>query len=178
MRREYKAYKKVGKIKISISELLELDLPRNVYASPGVINHIKKRHGRQLTKKMKDNIIDIIEKIIKNPEYVGLDYGRVSVGSLQLIKKVDNIILLLGLEIDSKEKYIYVATMYPITLSKMNARIYRGRLIKIEDTELKENILWYIFNELIFLRWEKAPHALTLVIRDAGYADLPKNKLC
>ena len=141
MKREYKAYKKVGKIKISISELLELDLPRIVYASPGVINHIKKRHGRQFTKKMKDNIIDIIEKIIKEPEYVGLNYRRGNGGSLELIKKVDNIILLLGLEIDSEEQYIYVATMYPITLSKMNARIYRGRLIKIEDTELKENIL-------------------------------------
>ena len=140
MKREYKAYKKVGKIKISISELLELDLPRIVYASPGVINHIKKRHGRQLTKKMKDNIIDIIEKIIKNPEYVGLDYRRVSVGSLQLIKKVDNIILLLGLEIDIEEHYIYVATMYPITLSKLNARVYKGRLIKAENIELKESI--------------------------------------
>jgi len=150
MKREYKAYKKVGKIKISISELLELDLPRIVYASPGVINHIKKRHGRQLTKKMKDNIIDIIEKVVKEPEYVGLNYRRENGGSLELIKKVDNIVLLLGLEIDSEEQYIYVATMYPITLSKMNARIYRGRLIKIEDTELKENILWYIFNELIF----------------------------
>jgi hypothetical protein len=141
MKREYKAYKKVGKIKISISELLELDLPRIVYASPGVINHIKKRHGRQFTKKMKDNIIDIIEKVIKEPEYVGLNYRRENGGSLELIKKVDNIVLLLGLEIDSEEQYIYVATMYPITLSKMNARIYRGRLIKIEDTELKENIL-------------------------------------
>lgn len=141
MRREYKAYKKVGKIKISISELLELDLPRIVYASPGVINHIKKRHGRQFTKKMKDNIIDIIEKVIKEPEYVGLDYRRGTGGSLELIKKIDNIILLLGLEIDLEEQYIYVATMYPITLSKMNARIYRGRLIKVEENELKRSIL-------------------------------------
>ena len=141
MRREYKAYKKVGKIKISISELLELDLPRIVYASPGVINHIKKRHGRQFTKKMKDNIIDIIEKVVKDPEYVGLDCRRGVGGSLELIKKVDNIILLLGLEIDLEEQYIYVATMYPITLSKMNARIYKGRLIKIEENELKRSIL-------------------------------------
>ena len=140
MKREYKAYKKVGKIKISISELLEIDLPRIVYASPGVINHIKKRHGRQLTKKIKDNIIDSIEKIIKEPECVGLNYRRGN-GSLELIKKVDNINLLLALEIDLEQQYIYVATMYPITLSKMNARIYSGRLIKIEDTELKENIL-------------------------------------
>lgn len=141
MKREYKAYKKVGKIKISISELLELDLSRNVYASPGVISHIKKRHGRQFTKKMKDNIIDIIENVIKNPEYVGLDYRRGKSGSLELIKKIDNIILLLGLEIDLEDEYIYVATMYPITLSKLNSRIYRGRLMKVENSELKEKIL-------------------------------------
>jgi hypothetical protein len=140
MRREYKAYKKVGKIKISISELLELELPRIVYASPGVINHIKKRHGRQLTKKMKDNIIDIIEQVVKDPEYVGLDYKGVNGGSIELIKKVDNVILLLGLEIDLEEKYIYVATMYPITVSKMNSRVYRGRLLKVENIELKESI--------------------------------------
>ncbi|NSB16417.1 hypothetical protein [Clostridium beijerinckii] len=141
MKREYKAYKKVGKIKISISELLELDLPRIVYASPGVVNHIKKRHGRQFTKKIKDNIIDTIEKVIKDPQYVGVNYKRAVGDSLELVKKVDNIILLLGLEVDLEEQYIYVATMYPITLSKMNARIYRGRLIKVEDSELKENIL-------------------------------------
>jgi hypothetical protein len=141
MKREYKAYKKVGKIKISISELLELNLPRIVYASPGVINHIKKRHGRQLTKKIKDNIIDIIEKVIKDPQYVGLDYMRGNGGSLELVKKIDNIILLLGLEVDLEDRYIYVATMYPITLSKMNARIYKGRLIKVENNELEEKIL-------------------------------------
>ncbi|CUU46449.1 hypothetical protein [Clostridium beijerinckii] len=141
MKREYKAYKKVGKIKISISELLELDLPRIVYASPGVVNHIKKRHGRQFTKKIKDNIIDTIEKVIKDPQYVGVNYKRSVGDSLELVKKIDNIILLLGLEVDLEDQYIYVATMYPITLSKMNSRIYRGRLIKVEDSELKENIL-------------------------------------
>ena len=141
MKREYKAYKKVGKIKISISELLELNISRTVYASPGVINHIKKRHGRQFTKKMKDNIIDIIERVIKGPEYVGLDYKRAASGSLELIKKVDNIIVLLGLEIDLEDEYIYVATMYPITLSKLNSRIYSGRVRRIEDSELEEKIL-------------------------------------
>lgn len=140
MKREYKAYKKVGKIKISISELLELELPRTVYASPGVINHIKKRHGRQFTKKMKENIIDIIEKIVKDPEYVGLDYRKAAGGSIELVKSIDNIILLLGMEIDLEDQYIYVATMYPITFSKMNARVCRGRLVKVENSELKKSM--------------------------------------
>jgi len=141
MKREYKAYKKVGKIKDSISGILPIEVPRTVYASPGVINHIKKRHGRQFTKKIKDNIIDIAEKIIKEPDYVGVDYKKDKDHSIELVKKIENTIIFLGLEIDLDEKYIYVATMYPITLSKLNARIYRGRLMKIEEVEVKENIL-------------------------------------
>ena len=131
----------VGKLKQNIVNCLNTTFTcGKVYLYPGVINHIKKRHGRQFTKKMKDNIIDIIEKIIKDPEYVGLDYRRVAGGSIELIKTIDNIILLLGLEIDLEDKYIYVATMYPITLSKMNARICRGRLMEVENSELKKSI--------------------------------------
>lgn len=141
MRKDYKAYKKVGKIKESIMDNFRLDVPKIVYASPGVINHIKKRHGKQFTKKVKDNIIDIIEKIIKDPEYVGAEYKSGHVCGIELAKKIDNIIIFLGLEIDVEDEYIYVATMYPLTLSKLNARIYRGRFIKIEDVEIKENIL-------------------------------------
>lgn len=141
MKREYNAYKKVGKIKTSISNVLQVDVPRTVYASPGVINHIKKRHGKQFTKKVKDNIIDIAEKIVKEPDYVGIDYKIDKGHSIELVKRVENTIIFLGLEIDLDERYIYVATMYPITLSKLNARLYRERLIKIEDIEVKENIL-------------------------------------
>lgn len=141
MRSEYKAYKKVGRIVSSISKILELDFLTIVYASPGAINHIKKRHGKQLTKKFKDNIIETMEKIIKDPDYFGLDYKRGSSGALELIKKVDNVILLLGLEIDMEGQYIYIATMYPISESKMNARIHRGRLLAIGNTVVKENIL-------------------------------------
>lgn len=141
MRKDYKAYKKVGKIKESISDNLEFSIPKAVYASPGVINHIKKRHGKQFTKKVKDNIIDIVERIIKNPDYVGIEYDRGNAQAIELVKKIDNTIILLGLEIDVESEYIYVATMYPLTESKLNARIYRGRLVKIEDIEMKENIL-------------------------------------
>lgn len=141
MKREYKAYKKVGKIKISISDVLPIEVPRIVYASPGVINHIKKRHGKQFTKKIKDNIIDIAERIIREPDYVGMDYKTDKGHSIELVKKIENTIIFLGLEIDIEDKYIYVATMYPITLSKLNARIYRERLIKVDDIEPKENIL-------------------------------------
>lgn len=141
MRKDYKAYKKVGKIKETISENLKLSIPKTVYASPGVINHIKKRHGKQFTKKFKDNIIDIVERIIKNPDYVGFEYDRRNTQAIDLVKKIDNVIVLLGLEIDIEDEYIYVATMYPLTESKLSSRIYSGRLVKVDHIEIKENIL-------------------------------------
>ncbi len=134
MRKEYKAYKKVGKLKKSIGELLKLDFPEFVYASPGVIKHIKKRHGRQLTKRVKDNIIEIVEDIIKEPEYVGITCkdGKKSV---ELIKKMDKIFLLLGLDIDYQDNYIYVATLYPINESKVQSKLFNNRLIVLCEQE-------------------------------------------
>ncbi len=141
MRNEYKAYKKVGKLQNSIGELLELDFPKVVYASPGVIKHVKKRHGKQLSKKIKDNIIDIVEKIIKEPDYFGINYQNDVVKSIELIKRINNIELLLGLEIDFVDNYIYVATLYPITFGKLNSKIFKGNLVKINNSEIKDKII-------------------------------------
>jgi hypothetical protein len=132
MRSYYKAYKKVGRINTSLAERLGFEFDGSVYASPGVINHIKKRHGKQLTRKVKDNLLQIMEWIIENPDYIGVDERRGRVGALELIKKIDNT-LLLGLEVDLEEKYIYVSTLYPITKGKINNRIYSGRVVKFSD---------------------------------------------
>lgn len=141
MRKEYKAYKKVGKLQNSIGELLELDFPKVVYASPGVIKHIKKRHGKQLTKKIKDNIIEIVEKIIKEPDYFGISNKKNLVKSIELIKSIDNIELLLGLEIDAADEYIYVATLYPITIGKLNSKLFKGNIVKAINSGIKEKLL-------------------------------------
>ena len=139
MRKEYKAYKKVGKLKKPIGELLQLDFPEFVYASPGVIKHIKKRHGRQLTKKIKDNIIEIVEDIIKEPDYAGISY-KDRKKSAELIKKIDNIFLLLGLDIDCIDNYIYVATLYPITECKVKAKLFNNKLIVLCGDDKKDNM--------------------------------------
>lgn len=141
MRKDYKAYKKVGKIKKTISESFGLTVPQTVYASPGVINHIKKRHGKQFTKKIKDNIIYIAEKIIKEPDYAGSEYENGQIKGIELVKKIENIIVFLGLEIDTDDEYIYIATMYPLTESKLKSRVYRNKLIFVSDIEMEENIL-------------------------------------
>lgn len=140
MRREYKAYKKVGKLKKSIGELLKLEFPDYVYISPGVIKHIKKRHGKQLTKKIKDNIIEVIEEIIREPYYVGIMNKNDGSQSIELIKRVDNILLLLGLDTDMIDKYIYVATLYPITSCKVRGKLFNNRLIVLCSDEINEQI--------------------------------------
>ena len=132
MRSYYKAYRKVGRINASLAGKLGFSFDGSVYASPGVLSHIRKHHGRQLTRMVKDNLIKVIESIIDEPDYIGVDRKRGSKGALELIKKVDTT-LLLGLEVDLDEEYIYVSTLYPITKSKIDNRIYSGRIIRYKD---------------------------------------------
>lgn len=132
MRSDYKAYIKVGRINTSLAEKVGFAFGGIIYASPGVINHIKKRHGKQLTKKVKENLVDIMREIISSPDYIGIHNKRDSIEGLEFIKRVDNTILL-GVEVDIEEKYIYVATMYPITKSKISNRLYSGRFIKCDN---------------------------------------------
>lgn len=129
MRSYYKAYKKVGKIETSLAEKLGLKLDGGVYISPGVLSHIKRRHNKQLTRGVKDNLVKVIEDILKDPEYVGSRMKN-SGSMIEFIKKVDSF-LLLGMEIDNEEGYIYVSTLYPITKSKVENRIFSGKLLKI-----------------------------------------------
>lgn len=132
MKKYYKAYKKIGKINSSLLNKLGFTTDGYVYASPGVINHIKKHHGKQLTKMDKENLIQIMRKIVEAPEYVGIDGRHGKKGAFQLVKKID-VVLLLGLQIDFEDNYIYISTMYPLTKGKINNRIYSGRLKKYED---------------------------------------------
>jgi len=128
----YKAYKKIGQINTSLAERLGFSFDGSVYASPGVINHIRKRHGKQLTKQVKGNLLETMEFIIQEPDYIGVDKSRGEIGALEFIKKIDNT-LLLGLEVDLEKKYIYVSTLYPITRGKINNKIFSGRVVKFKD---------------------------------------------
>ncbi|WP_244833231.1 PBECR2 nuclease fold domain-containing protein [Clostridium sp. BJN0001] len=143
MRREYKAYKKVGKIQEYILHLLDIDFCGDVFTSPGAINHIRKKHGRQFPKKIREDILGTITKIIESPDYVGMSKKYRRNGSIELVKKMD-IILFLGLEIDTEDKYIFVATLYPMTESKMIGRINSDRLDLISRHTDREKYLDFI----------------------------------
>jgi stage III sporulation protein SpoIIIAA len=119
-------YYKVGTIDNTISTLINFKYHGTIYAAPGVIKHIIKRHNHELSQNVLTDMVGTIESIIKSPDYVGKhpDKGE---ESMEYIKKIDDN-LLVGLEIDLNEGYIYVATMHPISEGKISNRLNSGRI--------------------------------------------------
>lgn len=122
-------YKRVGYFKERMAENLGVKFTGTIYASPGVLKHIKKRHGKQLNKKIVGNLIEFMRNVIEDPDYIGV-YKLTENGiHIELIKKAEMNILI-GIDINSRNDYIYVSTMYPISEGKINNRLYRGKLIE------------------------------------------------
>ncbi len=115
----------VGFIKSEIANLGNFPFSGKVYMAPGVARHVMRKHGRDLGKYIMAHMEDYIEDIIANPEYIGAHPKKVG-KSLELVKKIDKN-LLVALEVDLDEDYIYVASFYPITSSKLENRIFSGR---------------------------------------------------
>jgi len=119
-------YEVVGYINKDISELANIEYQGNIYAAPGVIKHIKRRHKDELSQEILDNIIDIIKYVLSNPEYIG--YHSKKMGkSVEFIKKIDDTILV-ATELDIKEGYLYIASMYPIKQAKIDIRLNSGKI--------------------------------------------------
>lgn len=119
-------YEIVGCINKEIADLANIEYQGNVYAAPGVIKHIKRRHKNELSEEILDNIIDTIKVVLKQPEYVGCHDKKVG-GCIEFIKKIDDNILV-ATELDIKEGYLYIASMYPIKQAKIDTRLNGGRI--------------------------------------------------
>ncbi|MGL5086482.1 MAG: PBECR2 nuclease fold domain-containing protein [Clostridium sp.] len=129
MENKFCTYKRVGYLRSKMSNILGISYNGVIYASPGVVKHIKNRHGNHLSRKVTTNIIEIMKSIISDPDYIGIyksSFGKISV---EIIKKID-VNILVGIEIDNEKDYIYVSTMYPITDAKIESKLYNGKLIK------------------------------------------------
>ncbi|MEJ8555016.1 PBECR3 domain-containing polyvalent protein [Tepidibacter sp. Z1-5] len=129
MTSDFSKYIVVGFIDETISTLANCNYIGQVYAAPGVIKHIKKRHNHELNESILNDIIDTIKKVLNEPEYIGTHPKKIGT-SIEFIKEIDNNILV-ATELDIKENYIYVASMYPIHQSKIDNRIHSGRLKKL-----------------------------------------------
>lgn len=64
-------YEVVGFIDEDLANITNCSYTGEIYAAPGVLKHIKKRHSHELSEDILLNIIDIIKTILESPEYIG-----------------------------------------------------------------------------------------------------------
>lgn len=96
------------------------DLPCGpIMQSSGLCVHIQKHHPDIAT------FIDLIPQIIEFPDFVG--HNPKEVNSIELVKQLEKN-LMVCVKLDSEKGYLYVASLYDVTGSKIESRIKSGRL--------------------------------------------------
>ncbi len=105
------------------NQLLNISLPQlEIVQSHGLKTHIEKRHAACV------KYIDKIPEIIASPDYVGVNPKEEK--SFELVKVYDDNVLL-GIKLDVKNGRYYVATLHEISQSKLDRRVFSGRLKKL-----------------------------------------------
>lgn len=120
---------KVGKYNGEYDSLLGITLPQyDIYISDGLAVHVGAKHKACLP------YLANIQEIIEHPDYVGKNPSEPD--SIELVKVYsDNIQI--GIKLDSSSGYLYVATLFDIKQSKIERRLYSGRLKPVPEKEKK-----------------------------------------
>ena len=115
---------KVGKYNKKLDIYLSQDISADtIFQSLGLEKHILKRHPECLS------YMEMIPYIISSPDYIGVNPNETGT-SFELVKILqDNV--LVGIKLDSKDNYLYVATLHTITEAKLKHGIFSGRFKKI-----------------------------------------------
>lgn len=130
MTKDISSYEVVGEINKQIAEVAEFKYQGVVYMAPGVKKHIVKRHKDDLKEDVLKDIPHYIKAVIKEPDYVG-KHPKKTGESMEFVKKIEEN-LLVAIEVDLTDNYIYVASLYPITESKLLNRVNSGRFKKLD----------------------------------------------
>ncbi len=110
----------VGIYNSLFNKLLGITLPcGKIYQSSGLHKHISSRHPDCL------KYLNSIPDIIDCPDYIGINPHEPK--SIELVKKYDSNVLV-GIKLDLNENYLYVASLYEISDSKVKRRLHGGRL--------------------------------------------------
>ena len=96
-----------------------------IYRSKGLLAHLLKRKHYKAAK-----YLDFIPEIINDPDYAGFYEGQIEL--VKIFK--DNIFLSIKLDV-SKDLY-YVATLFDVSMAKIEAYCKSGRLKKLDKTSL------------------------------------------
>lgn len=119
--------KVVGMYTERFNNLLQAKLPcGKIYMSPGFHVHIRKRHPDCI------KYIDNIQAIISDPDYIGRNPKEPD--SIELIKVFDKNIQV-AIKLDTKEGYLYVASLYDVVQDKVLRRVNSGRLLQINKKQ-------------------------------------------
>jgi hypothetical protein len=114
---------KVGEYVEKFNIMLNLSLPiGDICVYPGVEKHVNKKHSEYL------QYLDKISLIISNPDYIG-KHPTIP-NSIELIKVFDENILV-SVNLDEVEGYLYVSSLYDVKESKIKRRLHSGRLLKL-----------------------------------------------
>lgn len=96
-----------------------------IYRSKGLLAHLLKRKHYKAAK-----YLDFIPEIINAPDYAGFYEGQIEL--VKIFK--DKIFLSIKLDV-SKDLY-YVATLFDVSMAKIEAYCKSGRLKKLDKTSL------------------------------------------
>jgi hypothetical protein len=123
----------VGKYNTKFNKILGIDIEElDIFMSKGLTSHMLKRKHYKCLK-----YIDYIPDIISKPDYIGINPNEQGI-SIELIKRYsDNV--LIGIKLDTDEKYLYISTMHDIQESKIQRRLFSGRIKQFSiDNEEKQ----------------------------------------
>ena len=115
--------KQVGRIKSEYFRILKLD------DSIDIVKVNMENLKKHLEKRNHDNMIKYLSRIselLENPTYIGINPREKGRSSEYVIQLDENV--LIGIKLDYKNEYFYIATMHEISELKLNQRIKNGRL--------------------------------------------------
>ena len=124
--------KQVGRIKSEYFRILKLD--DSIYIVKVNMENLKKH----LEKRNHDNMIKYLSRIselLENPTYIGIN-PREKGRSIEYVIQLDENVLI-GIKLDYKNEYFYIATMHEISELKLNQRIKNGRLKSLTTLQWK-----------------------------------------
>lgn len=114
----------VGEYQDKFNALTGQNLPcGRIMQSVGLESHVKKHHPDGVEN------IGLVPTIISAPDYVG--HNPKEPDSIELVKQLDANVMVC-VKLDAKDDYLYVASVYEISDSKLANRINSGRLRKFE----------------------------------------------
>ena len=124
--------KQVGRIKSEYFRIIKLD------DSIDIVKVNIENLRKHLEKRNHDNMIKYLSRIselLENPTYIGIN-PREKGRSIEYVIQLDENVLI-GIKLDYKNEYFYIATMHEISELKLNQRIKNGRLKSLTTLQWK-----------------------------------------